>query len=60
MISRKNPTTVGGRTIGRDSSPSIKNLHFFIGYTSLANSIPKKNVNTVETVAVFSDIHSGE
>ena len=60
MISRKNPTTVGGNTIGREKMPSISALPALKEMTSLAENRPKKNVNTVAHTATFREIHKGE
>jgi hypothetical protein len=58
---RKKPTTVGGRTKGSVRRPSIHTRRLpRTPYISLAASIPRKNVATVATQVVASEIHNGE
>ena len=59
---RKKPATVGGSTRGRVKSPSTTARHtgLFRLTTSQAARIPRKNVITMETLAVFMEISTGD
>ena len=59
---KKNPATVGGKTKGMVSSPSIILLipSLLIFTTNFAAKIPRKNVIKIDTVAVFIDISIGD
>ena len=57
--SKKNPTTVGGKTIGNIITASTRALPRLRLLTKYAKNIPAKNVITVATAEVFSVIISG-
>jgi len=58
---RKKPTTVGGRTNGSVRRPSTYARRLpRTPDINLAASIPRKNVSTVATQVVASEIHGGE
>jgi hypothetical protein len=58
---RKKAATVGGRTSGSVRRPSIHARRLpCTPYINLAAGIPRKNVATVATQVVASEINSGE
>ena len=61
ITSRKNPTTVGGNTIGNVNTPSTNPFSLpLYPATNQAAAIPKKNVIIVAVNVVFIEIHKGE
>jgi hypothetical protein len=62
MYNRKNPTTVGGNTIGSVNMPSstILVVSFLILTSPQATIKPKKNVIKIDRLAVFIEIKIGD
>ena len=62
MYNKKNPTTVGGSTIGSVKIPSstIFNVSFLILTRSQATNKPTKKVMKIDKLAVFIDMKTGD
>jgi hypothetical protein len=60
MLSRKNPTTDGGRTSGKVKTVSKSHCILRSRSTNLAAQMPQKKVTTVAVQAVASDRKSGD
>ena len=59
ISSKKNPTTVGGKIIGKVNTASANPLNLLRLTTARAKKIPRKNVMTVATSEVFSVMING-
>ena len=59
IMSRKKPTTVGGRTMDSVKRPSTKALPLFIFITIYANAMPRKKLIALANKAVMREINNG-